>query len=496
MSRDYAKQKRKASSKSSSFSDEATSPRDSLPLLLRTTTTSSTNPTPSVPSTPSQSFSPHFSYASYNETGDGDLLPTVSQLSSQPPSRQPSRRNSSFSETGVLEKDHTSKLTKFWESVYGRDDCALLPSIAEHPVSQSPSPAATSFGEKLKRIFRNAVKMDANRLAPGSFEGPNRQRQIQDARDMYMTVVRNAERSQSEVPPYEFLELIGKGGYGRVYKCKHRGTGALVAVKIINIDDADFQEHVLDKDNTISSFQKEVAILQQLKDNNAKNINIIHDAFDMHNQLWIVSDYCTGGSLRTLMRANPRKGFEEQYIIPVARELAIAIKSVHDIGVIHRDIKCANVYVNEEGDIQLGDFGIVGDVDDGSSKRRTIVGTPHYLPREMHTAQSHQTDEAYGTEIDIWSFGITVYVMATGLPPYTHIPPDRLAEATVNAPRLEGVEYSDRLREFVAFCLNGDPKRRPSAGEVLRHPYIANTEQKYPTRGLVKLIERYAVWEY
>ena len=99
MSRDYAKQKRKASSKSSSFSDEATSPRDSLPLLLRTTTTSSTNPTPSVPSTPSQSFSPHFSYASYNETGDGDLLPTVSQLSSQPPSRQPSRRNSSFSES-------------------------------------------------------------------------------------------------------------------------------------------------------------------------------------------------------------------------------------------------------------------------------------------------------------------------------------------------------------------------------------------------------------
>ncbi|KAK0833230.1 hypothetical protein LTR73_002318 [Friedmanniomyces endolithicus] len=497
MSRDYAKQKRQASSKSSSYSEKATSPRDSLPLLLRTTTTSSTNPTSSVPSTPYHSFSPQFSYASYNETGDGDLLPTVSQLSSPPPSRQPSRRNSSFSDTGVLEKEQTSKLTKFWESVYGRDDSALLPSIAEHPVPQSPFPAATSFAEKLKRIFRNPVpKMDANRLAPGSFEGPNRQRQIQDARDMFMTVVRNAERSQSEVPPYEFLELIGKGGYGRVYKCKKRDTGALVAVKIINIDDADFQEHVLDKDNTITSFQKEVAILQQLKDNNAKNINIIHDAFDMHNQLWIVSDYCTGGSLRTLMRANPRKGFEEQFIIPVARELAIAIKSVHDIGVIHRDIKCANVYVNEEGDIQLGDFGIVGDVDDGSSKRRTIVGTPHYLPLEMHTAQSHQTDEAYGTEIDIWSFGITVYEMATGLPPYTHIPPDRLAEATVNAPRLEGGEYSDRLREFVAFCLNGDPKRRPSAGEVLKHPYIANTEQRYPTRGLVKLIERYAVWEY
>ncbi|TKA83768.1 hypothetical protein B0A55_00006 [Friedmanniomyces simplex] len=521
MSRDYAKQKRKASSKSGSFSDEPTSPTDSLPLLRWTTTTSTTNPTPSLPSTPSQSFSPRFSYESYDEAGEADLLPTVSQLNSPPPSQQLSRRNSSFSEkllnrlldpslrrehfrsrprvknAGVLEKEHTSKLTKFWDLVYGKDDNVPLPSIAEHPVPQPPSPASTSFGEKLKRVFRNPIiKMDATKFAPAPFEGPNRQRQIQDARDMYQAVVRNAERSNTEVPPYDFLELIGKGGYGRVYKCKKRGTGTLVAVKIINIDDADFQEHVLDKDNTISSFQKEVAILQQLKDNNAKNINLIHDAFDMHNQLWIVSDYCTGGSLRTLMRANPRKGFEDHYIIPVARELAVAVKSVHDIGVIHRDIKCANVYVNEEGDIQLGDFGIVGDVDDGSSKRRTIVGTPHYLPLEMHTSRSHLTDEAYGTEIDIWSFGITVYEMATGLPPYTNVPPDRLAEATANAPRLEGGEYSDGLRDFVAFCLNGNPKERPSAAEVLKHPYIANTEQKYPTRGLVKLIERYAVWEY
>ncbi|KAI7131247.1 hypothetical protein KC317_g17168, partial [Hortaea werneckii] len=104
--------------------------------------------------------------------------------------------------------------------------------------------------------------MDSSLLAPGPFEGPNKQRQIQDAKDMYQTVARNAERSNSAVPPYDFIELIGKGGYGRVYKCKERSTGKLMAVKIINIDDADFQEHYLDKDNTINSFRKEVGILQ------------------------------------------------------------------------------------------------------------------------------------------------------------------------------------------------------------------------------------------
>jgi len=342
------------------------------------------------------------------------------------------------------------------------------------------------------------MTMDSSFLVPGPFEGPNKQRQIQDAKDMYQTIVRNAERAHSAVPPYGFIELIGKGGYGRVYKCKEQETGKLVAVKIINIDEADFQEHVLDKDNTIASFRKEVGILQQLKDNNAQNINLIHDAFDLHNQLWIVSDYCTGGSLRTLMRANPppRRGFEEHFLIPIARELALAIKSVHDIGVIHRDIKCANVYVNEEGDIQLGDFGIVGVVDDGSSKRRTIVGTPHYLPREMHISTSHLTDEAYGTEVDIWSYGITLYEAATGLPPYANVSQSQFHTVIDKPPRLEGGDYSDELRDFVAFCLNSDPRERPSADAVLRHPYIANTAKKYPTSGLINLIERYATWEY
>ncbi|KAI7194068.1 kinase-like protein [Hortaea werneckii] len=405
----------------------------------------------------------------------------------------------------VLEKPETSKLTKFWDFLGIRDtEIASVSTPRERGLSISdplvifPGPGFGCFHAHSPSVAENAANMDSSLLAPGPFEGPNKQRQIQDARDMYQTVARNAERSSSAVPPYDFIELIGKGGYGRVYKCKEKSTGKLMAVKIINIDDADFQEHYLDKDNTINSFRKEVGILQQLKDSKARNINMIHDAFDLHNQLWIVSDYCTGGSLRTLMRANPppRRGFEEHFLIPIARELATAIKSVHDIGVIHRDIKCANVYVNEEGDIQLGDFGIVGVVDDGSSKRRTIVGTPHYLPREMHITSSHLTDEAYGTEVDIWSYGITMFEAATGLPPYANVPQNQFHTVVDNPPRLEGDDYSDGLKDFIAFCLDSDPRARPSAAEVLTHPYIENSAKKYPTSILVKLIERYAAWEY
>ena len=269
------------------------------------------------------------------------------------------------------------------------------------------------------------------------------------------------------------------------------------AIKIINIDDADFQEHVLDKDNTINAFQKEVAILQQLKDNNAKNINLIHDAFDMHNQLWIISDYCTGGSLADIDASEPpkrlRRALHHSRGARACRRSQERARhwrhpSRHQV----RQRVCQRRRRHPAWRLwhrrRRGRWDLEAQ-DDRWHAALSAAG-------DAYVKRSHQTDEAYGTEVDIWSFGITVYEMATGLPPYTNVHPSELAEATVNAPRLEGGEYSDGLRDFVAFCLNGNAKERPSAADVLQHPYIAGTEQKYPTRGLIKLIERYAVWEY
>ena len=74
-------------------------------------------------------------------------------------------------------------------------------------------------------------------------------------------------------------------------------TSTLVAVKIVNIDDMDFTADPRERDETVKDFRKEVGILQQLKDSGARNVNLIHEAFDLHSQLWIISDYCTGGSV-------------------------------------------------------------------------------------------------------------------------------------------------------------------------------------------------------
>jgi len=111
-------------------------------------------------------------------------------------------------------------------------------------------------------------------------------------------------------------------------------------VKIIEVDVQDYKADVDAKDDTIKEFIRETSILQSLKDNRAQNVNTIFDAFSVDTQLWIVTEYCPGGSLTTLMKATPQPGLAERYIIPIAREVAVALKYVHEAGIIHRDIKC------------------------------------------------------------------------------------------------------------------------------------------------------------
>ncbi|GAB7348815.1 hypothetical protein MBLNU459_g7529t1 [Dothideomycetes sp. NU459] len=339
--------------------------------------------------------------------------------------------------------------------------------------------------------------MDPTFLDPfAATSAGTKSKQVQDAKDMYQVVVERAARTGSAVPGYEFLELIGKGSFGRVYKCKRRTTGDVVAVKIIDVDDLDYKLDNDQKDEAIEDFRKEVNTLKHLKDARAKNINYIQEAFDLHSQLWIVSDYCPGGSVHTLMKPYPESGLEERYIIPIARELAVALKYVHDAGVIHRDVKCGNVLISEEGQLQLCDFGVAGIMENDTAKRSTIIGTPFWMAPELLTQDFDPGQgQGYGTEVDCWAFGCTVYEMATGMPPNHKFHPSMLRTVLKAAPRLLGGEHSQGLRDFIAFCLEENPQDRPTAEQILEHPYIADTSKRYPTATLRQMIDHYVQWE-
>ena len=318
-----------------------------------------------------------------------------------------------------------------------------------------------------------------------------KQKALEDAKKMQKAVEEASTRSGKPVPQYQLSELIGKGSFGRVYKAVSLTTKKLVAVKIIDIEESDTINPKLA--DTYSDLLKEISALQMLSDSGAKNINHVIDALPVGQSMWMITEYCAGGSVSTLMRPTAPGGLQEKWIIPILREVAEAMFWVHGQGIIHRDLKCANVLVTEVGYVQLCDFGVAGVIETKFDKRTTVIGTPHWMAPELFDPTA-----SYGTEVDIWAYGAMVYEIASGLPPNVTAGIDfsRLGNHLKhNTPRLEGDQYSAGLRDLVAFCLQHEPHKRPLIEQIKRHRYILKTEDAYSTASLSHLVRAFKLWE-
>jgi len=318
-----------------------------------------------------------------------------------------------------------------------------------------------------------------------------KQKAMEDAKKMQATVQDECSKAGKDVPPYLLQELIGKGSFGRVYKATDLNSKNIVAVKIIDIEESDTLNPKLA--DTYSEFMKEISALKLLSDSGAKNINLILDVLPVGQAMWMVTEYCAGGSVATLMKPTAPGGLQEKWIIPILREVAEAVYWVHKEGIIHRDIKCANVLVTESGAVQLCDFGVAGIIETKLDKRSTFIGTPHWMAPELF-----DSEPSYSTPVDIWAFGSLVYEIASGLPPNVMSGfniPQLGSYIKSHAPRLDGDQYSHNLKDLVAFCLVEDPSKRPTIEQVQRHPYIFNTSAEHPTSSLANLVKGYKVWE-
>ncbi|KAI1843305.1 hypothetical protein JX266_010479 [Neoarthrinium moseri] len=320
---------------------------------------------------------------------------------------------------------------------------------------------------------------------------PGRSKAAEDAAKMQRAVQDECEKSGKPIPDYNLTELIGKGSFGRVYKATSTQDGKVVAVKIIDVDESDTVNPKLA--DTYSEFMKEVNALQVLREGGAKNINNVLEALPVGRAMWMVTEYCAGGSVATLMKPTAPGGLQEKWIVPILREVAVAIFWVHKQGIIHRDIKCANVLVTEEGGVQLCDFGVAGMMESKFDKRSTFIGTPHWMAPELFDVNA-----SYGVEVDIWAFGSMVFEIASGLPPNVNANvglPQFGGFLREHIPRLEGPQYSADLKSLVAFCLEESPKRRPTIEQVQEHPFLQGTEARYPASSLAALVRAYKLWE-
>ncbi|KAI9239213.1 MAG: kinase-like domain-containing protein [Podila humilis] len=282
-------------------------------------------------------------------------------------------------------------------------------------------------------------------------------------------VIRRLQAICTDADPtklYRSLVKIGQGASGGVYTAYQVGTNLSVAIKQMNLEQQPKKDLIINE-------------ILVMKESSHKNIVNYIDSFLYRGDLWVVMEYMEGGSLTEVVTTNE---MGDPQIGAVCRETLLGLEHLHSKGVIHRDIKSDNVLLALNGDIKLTDFGFCAQLKESQGKRTTMVGTPYWMAPEVVTRKE------YGPKVDIWSLGIMAIEMLEGEPPYLNENPLRALYliATNGTPALQHPEkLSPDFTDFLAQCLEVDPEKRPTATELLRHPFLTRA---HSVRTLAPLI--------
>ncbi|KAI9011455.1 Mst1 kinase [Gaertneriomyces semiglobifer] len=255
---------------------------------------------------------------------------------------------------------------------------------------------------------------------------------------------------------FDLQEKLGEGAFGSVYKAVLKQSGFVLAIKQIHADRVTERETI----------QKEIDLLRQCRH---KNVLQYYGSVLVDNAIWILTDYCGAGSVSDCMELTESALNENAAAVIMAAALE-GLAFLHDMGIVHRDVKCANILLGEDGDVKIADFGVSERLTQTVGARKTVVGTPYWMSPEVITGAG------YGTEADLWSLGITAIEMTEGVPPHHNLHPMRamfkipfLPPPTLQNPS----RFSATFNDFIAKCLTKDPALRPPAKEMLSHPFVA-----------------------
>nr|VZI01570.1 unnamed protein product [Spirometra erinaceieuropaei] len=248
--------------------------------------------------------------------------------------------------------------------------------------------------------------------------------------------------------------FLGKGGFARCWELIDKDTHDKYAGKVVCKND-------LVKPSQKQKMQQEIIIHSSLKHENIVNF---HRSFDDSSNIYILLELCTR---RTLMELHKRRRHitepEARYFV---RQTVNGCQYLHLNNIIHRDLKLANLFLNDEMVIKIGDFGLACKISNEGEKKRTLCGTPNYIAPEILTKHGHSF------EVDSWSIGCILYTLLVGRPPF------ETSNLKETYERIKKNEYlippgvSVPASRLIRALLDADPSKRPSMFSVIEHEFF------------------------
>ncbi|HYN43809.1 MAG TPA: serine/threonine-protein kinase [Thermoanaerobaculia bacterium] len=271
----------------------------------------------------------------------------------------------------------------------------------------------------------------------------------------------------ASAPRYEWLELLGRGGMGVVFKARDLVLDEIVAIKIL-------YGHVADDDGAVvARFKREISLNRKVKH---PNVARMYDFGTSDGHPYITMEFIPGKDLQTLILEEGR--IAPSRALPILRQICLGTQSAHEQGIVHRDLKSQNIIVGEGDRVSILDFGLArGLVDDKLTLDAVVLGTPHYISPEQAMGQPADARS------DIYSLGIIAFEMLAGVLPFTAdsalgIAMKQISEAVPGNLSLYP-DVSPRLSEAVHRALEKRREDRFQSASELEAAFARAAEEKF-----------------
>ncbi|KAL8603817.1 Serine/threonine-protein kinase plk1 [Nucella lapillus] len=248
--------------------------------------------------------------------------------------------------------------------------------------------------------------------------------------------------------------FLGKGGFAKCYELTDVDTKEIFAGKIVS-------KSLLVKQHQKDKMSQEIAIHRSLSH---KHVVHFHTFFEDSNNVYILLELCRRRSLMELHKR--RKAVTEPEARYFLKQVITACQYLHNTKVIHRDLKLGNLFINDEMEIKIGDFGLATRLDYDGERKRTLCGTPNYIAPEVLGKKGHSY------EVDVWSLGCILFTMLVGKPPFeTSCLKDTYTRIKKNEYQIP-VSVSASARKLITKLLHADPGARPNMDLIIEDEFF------------------------